>query len=77
MDANEIRANMSVEEVEQKLNDAREELFNLRLRAATEQLDNPMVIRKLRRDIARMQTILNEHRQGLRVLPGKGEGVVS
>ncbi len=53
---------LTVEEVEQELEDARAEMWRLRFRAATEQLDNPMLIRHRRRDIARMLTILKEHR---------------
>jgi len=53
---------LTVEEVEQELEDARAEMWRLRFRAATEQLDNPMLIRHRRRDIARMLTILKQHR---------------
>lgn len=53
---------LTVEEIEQELEDARAELWRLRFRAATEQLDNPLLIRQRRRDIARMLTILKEHR---------------
>lgn len=53
---------LTVEEVEQELEDARAEMWRLRFRAATEQLDNPMLIRHRRRDIARMLTVLKEHR---------------
>jgi large subunit ribosomal protein L29 len=35
-------------------------LFRLRFRSATQQLDNPSLIRKLRRDVARMKTILTQ-----------------
>jgi large subunit ribosomal protein L29 len=43
-----------------KLEEAEEELFRLRFRSATQLLENPMLVRTLRRDIARMKTILRE-----------------
>ncbi len=67
MKTSQIR-NMTVEEVEQHLQDAREELWRLRFRAATEDLQNALLLRTRRRDIARMITILNEHKKGLRKL---------
>jgi large subunit ribosomal protein L29 len=54
---------MSVEELEGKLGELAQERFNLRFRSATESIENPMRFRTLRRDIARIQTILRE-RQG-------------
>jgi large subunit ribosomal protein L29 len=44
----------------QKIEEAREELFRLRFRSATQPLENPILVRTLRRDIARMMTILRE-----------------
>ncbi|HET9233596.1 MAG TPA: 50S ribosomal protein L29, partial [Candidatus Eisenbacteria bacterium] len=44
------------------------EIFNLRFRNAMRQLDNPLRIRFLRRDVARYTTALAEHRQGIRFL---------
>jgi len=67
MKSTEIR-NMTVEEVEQHLHEAREELWRLRFRATTEELANPLLLRTRRKDVARMLTILNEHRKGLRTL---------
>ena len=55
----EIRQ-LSREEVEQQLLDALEEHQNLRFQHATKQLDNPMRLRMVRRDIARYKTILRE-----------------
>ncbi|HET9275134.1 MAG TPA: 50S ribosomal protein L29 [Gemmatimonadales bacterium] len=55
-------AELSVEELQQKLAEAREEGFRLRFRRATETLDNPMRLRALRRDIARMETVLRQKR---------------
>jgi len=47
-------------DIEQKIEEAQEELFRLRFRSATQMLENPMLVRTLRRDIARMKTILRE-----------------
>ena len=56
MRAEEIRE-MSDAEIEDKIAQNQEELFRLRFRSATQQLENPSLIRKLRRDVARMKTI--------------------
>jgi large subunit ribosomal protein L29 len=48
------------EEIREQLTQKQEELFRLRFRSATQQLDNPALIKSLRRDIARMRTILRE-----------------
>jgi large subunit ribosomal protein L29 len=47
---------LTAEELQQKEAGFREELFKLRLRQATSQVENPMRIRQLRRDIARVRT---------------------
>jgi large subunit ribosomal protein L29 len=47
-------------EIGEQIGLAKEELFRLRFRSATQELENPALIRKLRRDIARMYTILRE-----------------
>lgn len=59
MKANEIRE-MTVEELHVKLADLKKDLFNLRLQHATNQLDNPMQITVVKRDIARVNTVLRE-----------------
>ncbi len=59
MKANEIR-DLSDEELETEFTNAKGELFNLRFQLATNQLDNPIRIREVRRDIARIQTIRKE-----------------
>ncbi|MCL2083925.1 MAG: 50S ribosomal protein L29 [Oscillospiraceae bacterium] len=51
---------MSQAEVVRKLNELKKDLFNLRMQHATNQLDNPMVIAQVRKDIARAQTVLRE-----------------
>jgi large subunit ribosomal protein L29 len=48
------------DELRQRLTDLKEELFNLRFQAATGQLDNPMRVRTVRKDIARVMTIMRE-----------------
>jgi len=53
---------LSLEQLEQKLTEAREEEFRLRFRSATEAIDNPMRFRTIRRDIARLLTMLREKR---------------
>ena len=60
MKAKEIRE-LSVEELEVKLTDLKKDLFNLRLQNATNQIDNPTRIAEVKRDIARVNTILREH----------------
>jgi large subunit ribosomal protein L29 len=55
-------------EVELKLQDLQIELENLRFRAALKQEGNPLRIRQLRRDIARIHTLLDEDARGLRRL---------
>ena len=59
MKAKEIR-NLSVEELNKKLEDLKKDLFNLRLQHATNQLDNPIKIAQVKKDIARVKTIIRE-----------------
>lgn len=59
MKASEIRA-MSVEELESKLKDLKSELFNLRFQLAINQLENPMRIKAVKKDIARIHTVIRE-----------------
>ncbi len=59
MKAEEIRK-MSVEEMQAKLSDMREELMKLRFQQVTGQLTDTSRLRLLRRDVARMETIFNE-----------------
>ena len=59
MHARELR-DMSEEELDQKLAELTEERFRLRFRSATEQIDNPLQFRTIRRDIARIKTVLRE-----------------
>ena len=59
MKANEVRK-MSGEELQTKLQDLKKALFNLRLQHATNQLDNPIRIAEVKKDIARVKTIIRE-----------------
>jgi large subunit ribosomal protein L29 len=54
---------LKTEELEQKLAILREEGFRLRFRSGTEAIANPLQFRTIRRDIARIATILRERRQ--------------
>ena len=51
---------MSTDEIRDQITQKQEELFRLRFRGATQQLENPALIKNLRRDVARMRTILRE-----------------
>ncbi|HKL76612.1 MAG: 50S ribosomal protein L29 [Bacillota bacterium] len=64
MRADELR-NLTDQELDQKLDEFKEELFNLRFQHATAQLNNPMRIREVRRIIARIKTIMRERELGL------------
>ena len=61
MKATEIRA-MSAEELQKKLTDLKDELFHLRFQLAINQLDNPHKITEVKRDIARLLTVINENK---------------
>ena len=62
MKAKEIKEarSLSVEKLEQKLQDLKKDLFMLRMQHATNQLDNPMQIAATKKDIARVKTIIRE-----------------
>lgn len=53
-------------EIKQRLDDSLEEMQNLRFQHATHQLDNPLRLRILRKDIARLKTVLHEFEIGKR-----------
>ena len=59
MKVKEIRE-MSAEEMNRKISDLKEELFNLRFQHGSGQLENPKLIGNTRRDIARLKTVLRE-----------------
>ena len=59
MKAAELK-DLSTAELEQKLADLKAELFNLRFQHAINQLDNPLRLNAVRKDIARVKTIIRE-----------------
>ena len=60
MKANEIRK-LSASELDSKLADLKKDLFMLRMQHATNQLDNPLRIADVKKDIARIKTIIREN----------------
>ena len=62
--AEELRAN-STEELNEKLREAKEELFNLRFQAATGQLESHGRLTAVRKEIARIYTVLRERELGI------------
>ncbi|MBP3089221.1 50S ribosomal protein L29 [Corynebacterium sp. sy017] len=67
--AHELRE-LNTEELKTRLAEAKEELFNLRFQAATGQLTNNRRLRTVKRDIARIFTVIRERELGLSVVPG-------
>lgn len=59
MRAKELR-DLSSDELRQKRAECKEEIFHLKLRRATGQLESPMKLRQSRRDLARVETVLSE-----------------
>ena len=57
-------------DLEGRLRDAKEELFNLRFQAATGQLESHGRLRAVKKDIARIYTVVRERELGIRVTPG-------
>lgn len=57
---------LPAEELQQKLQDALDELANLRIQKATHQLSNPSRIKEVRRQIAQYRTLIHEERLGIR-----------
>jgi large subunit ribosomal protein L29 len=71
MKAHELRT-IGREELISRMEELQQEIFNLRFRKATQQLDNPLRMRAVRREYARAVTILHELDLGLE--PGSDEG---
>ena len=61
---------LNSEELTTRLREAKEELFNLRFQMATGQLTNNRRLRSVKRDIARIYTVIRERELGLSVVPG-------
>jgi large subunit ribosomal protein L29 len=59
----ESMRDMGVDELQTRVAELREELFNLRFRNSMKQLDNPLKIREGRREMARLLTVLREKEQ--------------
>jgi large subunit ribosomal protein L29 len=66
--ASEVRE-LTEEELVLRLREAKEELFNLRFQMATGQLDNNRRLRTVRRDIAKIYTVMRERELGLSASP--------
>ncbi|MBT3915537.1 MAG: 50S ribosomal protein L29 [Rhodospirillaceae bacterium] len=62
MKAEDVRTK-TVDELNDQLNDLSKEAFNLRFQAASGQLENTARVREVRRDLARVKTILNEKKR--------------
>ena len=60
MKASELRE-MTSAELDKKLQDLKEELFNLRFQLAINQLDNPMRVSAVKKDIARVKTVIRQN----------------
>ena len=61
---NQVRG-LSVEKLQEKLQELKKDLFMLRMQHATNQLDNPMQIAAVKKDIARIKTIIREKEQNV------------
>lgn len=67
--AHELRE-LSAKELNERLKESKEELFNLRFQMATGQLTNNRRLGVVKRDIARIYTVIRERELGLSVVPG-------
>ncbi len=65
------------DELLQRISEIEQEIFNLRLQKGTKELDNPLKLRVLRRDISRINTILREDELKIRPLAKKDEAAVT
>ena len=63
MKANDVRK-LKPAELEAKLGELKKDLFHLRMAHATKQLENPIQIRAVKRDIARVKTVLRQQQNG-------------
>jgi len=59
MKPNEIR-DLSADDIREKIQEQEDELANLRIQLTTRQLENPLLVRETRRELARLKTILRE-----------------
>jgi large subunit ribosomal protein L29 len=68
---------MTRDELIQKKNDLLDESFNLRMRKSFKTLDNPLRLRQIRREIARIETVLTEDVKGIRKLAEEKTSILS
>jgi large subunit ribosomal protein L29 len=71
--ASELR-NLTDGELQDRIDEAKEELFNLRFQMASGQLENTERVKVVRRQIARLKTLLRERQLAAQVLKEKGNG---
>jgi large subunit ribosomal protein L29 len=64
MKAKELRE-LTIDELNKKMDESKDELFKLRFQLATGQLDNPLKIKQVRHNIARVKTIIRERELGI------------
>ncbi len=57
---------LGIEELEQKSRETRDELFSAKVKHATGQLENTAMLRSLRRDVARIESVLGEKREAVK-----------
>ncbi len=67
---------LTKDELLQKREEIRVELFNLRMRKGIRELDNPLKLRTLRRDIAQIETILTEDRKNIRKIVDQAKSLL-
>lgn len=67
---------LTKDELLQRREEIRVELFNLRLRKGIRELDNPLKLRTLRRDIAQIETVLTEDRKNIRKIVDQAKSLL-
>lgn len=67
MKPSEIR-DLTPADIREKIKELEEELANMRIQLVTRQLENPILVRDSKREIARLKTVLHEHELGIREL---------
>ena len=73
----ETLRDLTLDELLQKREELEQELFNLKMRRGVTELDNPLKLRVLRRQIARLETILSEDRRGIRKIVDQGGSLLN
>ena len=71
-----ILRDMTRDELKQKTTDMIDEQFNLQMRRTFKPLDNPLRLREIRRDLARIETILKEDSKGIRQIVETGVDIL-